>query len=110
MINDWIVQFYQFALFALLGLVVSIIYKVLTFFHENARLKLVLDVLFGILLVVLVVSVSYVFVLGQFRLYYLVGLVLGVYLAQQTLYAPLDNLKEFLYNQLNKRGKDESDF
>ena len=59
MINDWIVQFYQFALFALLGLVVSIIYKVLTFFHENARLKLFLDVLFGILLVVLVVAVSY---------------------------------------------------
>lgn len=111
MINDWLVQFYQFALFVLCGVVVASVYKVFCFFHKNATIKLVLDVIFGILLIVVVVATSYVYLLGQFRIYFVLGIVFGAYLGVQTLYTPLDNIKEFLYNQFVKRGRtDESNF
>lgn len=99
-------QFYLFVLCVFIGNIVGIIYSLFSGVKgvlNNAYLKNLIDFLFVIVSAFIFVLLSHKFFFPSFRIYMLVGLLVGYYLYLKSFYIILAKFSKKLYNKIRKK-------
>lgn len=109
MLGEGIEQLYVFAVFVALGVALGIVYLLGIGVFRRKVSGLIFDAVFGFAAIYLVWKVNLETNNGEFRLFIVVGLALGVILAYATCKTALDKVSCLLYNLFTTKMVDKDD-
>lgn len=109
MLGEGIEQLYVFAVFAVVGVALGVVYLLGIGVFRSKVAGVIFDAVFGFLAIYLVWKVNLETNNGEFRLFIVVGLALGVILAYFTCKTALDKVSCLLYNLFTTKLVDKDD-